>query len=43
MTKETFATKLNKEFSIYGLITFLGKNKGNKKLDLIKPSINLKK
>ena len=42
MIKETFVTELNKEFSIYGLITFSGKNKNNKKLDLINPSNNLK-
>ena len=42
MIKETFITELNKEFSIYGLITFSGENKDNKKLDLIKPSNNLK-
>ena len=42
MIKETFVTELNKEFSIYGLITFSGENKNNKKLDLINPSNNLK-
>ena len=42
MIKETFVTELNKEFSIYGLITFSGENKDNKKLDLINPSNNLK-
>ena len=41
MIKKTFVTELNKEFSIYGLITFSGGNKDNKKL-LIKPSKNLK-
>ena len=30
MMKETFVTELNKEFSIDGLITFSGENKGNK-------------
>ena len=40
--KERFVTELNKEFSIYGLITFSGENKGNKNLDLIKHSNNLK-
>ena len=42
MIKETFVTELNKEFSIYGLITFSGENKDNKKLNLINPSNNLK-
>ena len=42
MIKETFVTELNKEFSIYCLITFSGENKNNKKLDLINPSNNLK-
>ena len=42
MIKETFVTELNKEFSIYGLINFSGKNKNNEKLDLINPSNNLK-
>ena len=42
MIKETFVTELNKEFSIFGLITFSGENKDNKKLDLINPSNNLK-
>ena len=40
--KETFVTELNKEFSIYGLITLSGGNKNNKKLDLITPSNTLK-
>ena len=40
--KETFVTELNKEFSIYGLITFSGKNKNNNKINLISPSRNLK-
>ena len=42
MIKETFVTELNKEFPIYGLITFSGENKDNKKLNLINPSNNLK-
>ena len=42
MIIETFVTELNKEFSIYGLITFSGENKNNKKLDLINPNNNLK-
>ena len=42
MMKETFVTELNEEFSIYGLITFSGKNKNNNKLNLISPSRNLK-
>ena len=42
MIKETFVTELNKEFSNYGLITFSGENKNNKKLDLINPSNNSK-
>ena len=42
MIKETFVAELNKEFSIYGLITISGENKDNKKLDLINPSSNLK-
>ena len=42
MIKETFVTELNKEFSIYGLITLSGGNKNNKKLDLITPSNTLK-
>ena len=42
MIKKTFVTELNKEFSIYGLITFFDENKDNKKLDLLNPSNNLK-
>ena len=42
MIKETFVTELNKELSIYGLTTFSGGNKNNKKLDLINASNNLK-
>ena len=41
MIKETSVTELNKEFSIFGLITFHVENKDNKKLDLTKPSNNL--
>ena len=41
LIKETFVTELNKEFSIYGLITFSAENKDNKKL-LIKSNKNLK-
>ena len=39
--KPTFATEVQKEFSIYGLISFSGETKKNK-LDLIKPGDNLK-
>ena len=42
MVKETFITELNKEFSIYDLITFFGENKNNKKLNLINSNRNLK-
>ena len=42
MIKETFVTELNKEFSIYDLITFSDKNKNNNKLNLIIPNRNLK-
>ena len=42
MVKETFVTELNKEFSIYDLITFSGENKNNKKLNLINFNRNLK-
>ena len=42
MINETFVTELNKEFSIYDLITFSVENKNNKKLGLINPSNNLK-
>ena len=42
MIKETFVTELNKEFSIYDLITFSDKNKNNNKLNLISPNRNLK-
>ena len=43
--KPTFPTEVQKEFLIYGLISFLGetkKKKNNNKLDLIKPGDNLK-
>ena len=42
--KPTFATEVQKEFSIYGLISFSGETKKKKinKLDLIKPGDNLK-
>ena len=40
--KPTFATEVQKEFSIYGLISFSGETKKNNKLDLIKPGDNLK-
>ena len=36
------APKVQKEFSIYGLISFSGETKKNNKLDLIKPADNLK-
>ena len=41
MIKTIFVTQLNKEFSIYGLISFSGKTKKNK-LDLTKPSEKFK-
>ena len=40
--KPTFATDVQKEFLIYGLISFLGDTKKNNKLDQIKPGDNLK-
>ena len=40
--KPTFITELQKEFSIYGLISFSGETKKNNKLDLIKPKNKLK-
>ena len=40
--KPTFATEVQKEFLIYGLISFSGETKKNNKLDLIKPGDNLK-
>ena len=42
MINKIYVTQLNKEFSIYGLITFSGENKNNKKLDLIMPDNNIK-
>ena len=42
MINETYVTQLNKEFSVYSLITFSGENKNNKKLDLIMPDSNIK-
>ena len=42
IVKPTFATEVQKEFSIYGLISFSGETKKNNKLDLIKPADNLK-
>ena len=42
MINEIYVTQLNKEFSIYGLITFSGENKNNKKLDLVRPDNNIK-
>ena len=43
MIKPTFVSELGKNFSIYSLISFLGKTKENNKLDLIRPpdSLNL--
>ena len=40
--KPKFVTELGKDFSIYGLISYLGKNKEDNKLDLIKPTGSLK-
>ena len=41
--KPIFTTELQQEFSIYGLISFLGETKKNKnKLDLIRPTERLK-
>ena len=37
MINKIYVTQLNKEFSIYGLITFSDENKKNKKLDLVTP------
>ena len=42
MISEIYVTQLDKEFSIYGLITFSGENKNNKKLDLVTPDNNIK-
>ena len=40
--KPTFTTELQKEFSIYSLISFSGKTKENNNLDLINPKNKLK-
>ena len=40
--KPTFATEVQLEFSICGLISFLGETKTNNKLNLIEPGDNLK-
>ena len=40
--KPTFTTELQKEFSIYGLISFSGETKENSKLHLINPKNKLK-
>ena len=40
--KPIFTTELQQEFSIYGLISILGKTKKNSKLDLIRPTERLK-
>ena len=42
MINEIDVTQLNKEISIYGLITFSDENKNNKKLDLVTPDDNIK-
>ena len=42
MINEIYVTQLNKEFSIYGLITFSRENKNNKKMDLVTPDNNAK-
>ena len=42
INKSTFVTELGKDFSIYDLISYLGKNTKNNKLDLIKPMDGLK-
>ena len=42
MINEINVTQLNKEFSIYGLITFSGENKNNSKLDLVTPDNSIK-
>ena len=39
---EIYVTQLNKELSIYGLITFSSENKHNKELDLVTPDNNIK-
>ena len=40
--KPIYTTELQQEFSIYGLISFLGEIKKNNKLDLIRPTERLK-
>ena len=35
MINEIYVTQLNKELSIYGLITFSSENENNKKVDLV--------
>ena len=40
--KPTFTTELQKEFSIYGLISFSGETKKDNKLELITPQNRLK-
>ena len=42
MINEIYVTQLNKEFSIYSLVTFSDENKNNKRLDLIMPDNNIK-
>ena len=42
MINEIYVMQLNKNFSIYGLITCSGENKNNKKLDLVTPDNNIK-
>ena len=42
MINEIYVTQLDKEFSIFGLITFFSENKNNKKLDLVTPDNNIK-
>ena len=38
--KPTFTAELQKEYSIYGLISFSGETKENNKLDMINPKKN---
>ena len=40
--KPTFTTELQKEFSIYGLISFSGETKKDNKLELVSPQNKLK-
>ena len=42
MIKTVYATELNRDLSIYGLISFSGETKKNNKLDLIKPNEKIK-